>query len=87
MKTVLAAVLLVSLCVALMCIGILVKGRFPETEISRNEQLRRRGIRCYKEEDALLHAPKHKTRTACGGTMDESCEGCSFYESEKVTKE
>ena len=38
MDTFLAALIILAIGIAAMCIGIIVKGRFPETEVSRNAQ-------------------------------------------------
>ena len=83
MKTVLAAILLLLLCILGMCIGILVRGRFPETEVSKNTDMRRLGIQCMREEEEAIHGRKRPSKTACGGEAGEACAGCSFYETEK----
>ncbi|MCL1973589.1 MAG: hypothetical protein FWG54_02070 [Bacteroidetes bacterium] len=51
--TILISVFLLALCVLAMAISILLKkgGKFPETEIGRNPQMRKMGIRCAKEEE------------------------------------
>ena len=50
MRTLLAAILILAIAIARRCVGIIVKGRFPETEISRNENMRKMGIKCVNEE-------------------------------------
>lgn len=84
MKTLLAAILLLLLCILGMCIGIIVRGRFPETEVSKNPDMRRLGIKCMHEEEEAIHGRKRPSKTACGGEVSEACAGCSFYETEKL---
>ena len=81
MKTLLAAILVLAIAIALMCVGIIVKGRFPETEVSRNENMRKMGIRCAKEEEEELHGKgkRHGKETACPGNYNDGCIGCSLY--------
>ena len=67
-----------------MCIGIIVRGRFPETEVSKNADMRRLGIKCMHEEEEAIHGRKRPSKTACGGEVSEACAGCSFYETEKL---
>ena len=51
------------------------KGRdFPHYDVGSNEEMRRRGIRCYKDEDAALHRKK------CDGAYSEACKECKLYE-------
>ena len=84
MKTLLAAILLLLLCILGMCIGILVRGRFPETEVSKNTDMRRLGIKCMREEEDALHGRKRSSKTACCGEAGDACAGCSFYQPEKT---
>ncbi len=72
MRTLLAAILILAIAIALMCVGIIVKGRFPETEVSKNENMRKLGIKCMHEQEKELHR-------ACTGVRTEACEGCDFY--------
>ena len=54
----------------------LLRGRdFPHYDVGSNEAMRRRGIRCYKDEDAALHRKK------CGGNDPDACKDCKIYES------
>ena len=72
MKTILAAILILAVAVALMCVGIIFKGRFPQTEISENENMKKMGIKCMREQDEEIHR-------SCSGTYTDACEGCRFY--------
>lgn len=77
MKVFLAAVLFVGLCVALMAISMILKprtGRFPDYDIGSNEQMRRRGIKCFREEDEKYHR-----RGTCNGNLSDACKDCNYY--------
>lgn len=77
MKTLLAAILFLGICILAMCVGIIVKGRFPETEVSRNEEMRKRGIKCMHEleQEMQRNARKNADCTTCS----DSCQDCGFY--------
>ena len=81
MKTLLAAIFVLAIAVALMCVGIIVKGRFPETEVSRNEDMRRMGIKCFKEEEEerLRGKGKPEEGKKCSGNYSDACIGCGLY--------
>ncbi len=55
-KVLLAAVVFIGLCVVGLCFNILFRkgGKFPESDIGRNPELRKRGIRCVGEDEASL---------------------------------
>ena len=81
MKTLLAAILILSIAIALMCVGIIVKGRFPETEVSRNKDMRKLGIKWPNEQEKEMigtERQRQKSRS-CTGTYSDSCIGCGFY--------
>ena len=83
MRIFIAALVLVGLCVLGMSVGILLHRGFPKSDIDDNEELRKRGISCYKPEDARLQKEgRLGERFACDGTVSESCKGCSFFELE-----
>ena len=60
MKVFLAALLLVALCVVGLCFNIIFRkdGKFPETEIENNKDMRNRGIKCAKEDEIKLWGKK-----------------------------
>ena len=60
MKVFLAALLLVGLCVVGLCFNIIFRkdGKFPETEIEINREMRKRGIKCAKEDEIKLWGKK-----------------------------
>lgn len=43
--------LIVAVAVVLLSVGILLKGRFPNSHVSGNRALRRRGIHCAQQQD------------------------------------
>lgn len=91
MKTILAAIIFLGICIFGMCFNIIFrkKGKFPETEISRNENMRKMGIKCMKEqEDEMFGDSRQREKNAsCTGTYSDSCIGCGLYPYEKQSKE
>lgn len=84
MKVFLLAVILLAVGVAGMAVTILVRkdGKFPDGEISRNKELRKRGVICAKEEELKLWR-KRNPKVAASGKLPESCpeggcDGCAF---------
>ena len=69
----------VAACVALMSFNILRGKEFPETEVSRNKEMRKRGIRCAKEEEMRIWGPKRRrgSQTTCSPEDCSVCEGCN----------
>ncbi|MBO6173386.1 MAG: hypothetical protein J6N80_08505 [Bacteroidales bacterium] len=81
MKTLLAAILILAIAIALMCVGIIFKGKFPETEVSKNENMRRLGVKCmHEQEKELFGTERQRQRSkSCTGTYSDQCAGCGFY--------
>ena len=79
MKVFLAAVIFVGLAVLLLGVNIFFFRRpFPNGEISTNPEMRKRGIKCAKEEELeMLAAGKKK----CSGKYSDACKGCALYRS------
>ena len=69
----LVVLVLVGLCVLGLGVNILRGREFPKYDVGSNEEMRKRGIRCFKDEDAALHGK------ACPGKELESCKECSVY--------
>ena len=87
MKIFVAALVLVALCVLGMAVGVLFHKGFPKTDIDRNEEMRKRGIRCFKHEDESFHSKKTSAGSlSCDGNFSASCEGCAFFDLEKQNK-
>lgn len=75
MTTFFVSLVIVGLCVLGMCFNIIFrKKEFPKYDVGSNEEMRKRGIRCYKEEDAELH------RKHCSGNYSEACKDCNLRE-------
>lgn len=53
LKILLITIIIVAICVALLSVNILLKkgGRFPNTHVSGNKVLRRKGIGCVQSQD------------------------------------
>lgn len=82
MKTFLAAALFLGLGVFIMCFNIIFRNKeFPNSDVGSNEEMKKIGIRCYKEIDAELHRTASKKN--CSGNYSSACEGCNFYGTEK----
>ena len=62
MEIFIAALIFVALCVFGLCFNIIFRkdGKFPETEIENNIEMRKRGIKCAKEEEIKLWGKKDK---------------------------
>lgn len=74
MKTFLVALVIVGLGVFGMCFNIIFRHKeFPKYDVGSNEEMRKRGIRCFKDEDAALHG-KH-----CSGEYSDACKECNLY--------
>ena len=77
-----AALVLVGLCVIGLCFNIIFRknGHFPETEISSNREMRKRGIICAKEEELRLWGRKNgKEHPTCSDLGCSDCSSCSLY--------
>lgn len=86
MRIFVAALILIGICVLAMSVGILAGRGFPKTDVDANEELRKRGITCYKHEDASLQAEGRKgvkAAPSCNGTYSDACKGCSLFNLEK----
>ena len=77
MEILLASLILIALCVFGLCFNIIFRqdGKFPETEIENNVEMRKRGIKCAKEEEIKLWGKKdsHGNPVACD---DNGCGSC-----------
>ncbi len=76
MTTFLAAAIVLGLGILGMCVFLLKKGgEFPKYDVGSNPEMQKRGIRCFKDEDAELHG-----RTAeCDGNYSDACKDCGLY--------
>ena len=76
MELLVAALVLIGLCVFGLCFNIIFRkdGKFPETEIENNIQMRKRGIKCAKEDEMKMwgrKGPDGKPECSDGG-----CSSC-----------
>ena len=86
MKTFLAALIFVGLAVLLLGVNIFFFHRpFPDGEISTNPEMRKRGIKCAKQEELeMLSAQRGKGKPEhCTGEFTDACRSCALYEFEK----
>lgn len=51
LDTLLITVLIVAICIALLSIGIILKRKFPNTHVSGNKALRKKGVGCVQSQD------------------------------------
>ena len=79
MKVFLAAVIFVGIAVIGLGVNIFFRGKpFPDGEISTNPEMRKRGIKCAKEEELeMLRARKGKS--VCDGNYSDACASCGLY--------
>ena len=82
MKTLLSAILFVGLAVLLLGVNIFFFHRpFPDGEISTNPEMRKRGIKCAKEEELEMLAAQ-KGKKVCSGEYSDACASCSLFTKE-----
>ena len=75
-------IIIVGLCVFGLSINIIFKkdGKFPETEVGHNKEMRKRGIICAKEEELRLWGRKNgKGHPTCSDLGCSDCSSCSLY--------
>ena len=79
MKTLLAASLFVGLAVLLLGVNIFFFRRpFPDGEISTNPEMRKRGIKCARQEELELLAAS-KGKKLCAGDGSAACSSCQLF--------
>ena len=84
MRTFLAALIFVGLAVLLLGVNIFFFRRpFPNGEISTNPEMRKRGIKCAKEEELEMLAARKGKPQHCNGEYTDACRSCALYELEK----
>ena len=78
MKTLLAAIVFVGLAVILLGVNIFFfKRPFPDGEISTNPEMRKRGIKCAKQEELEMLAAQ-QGKKLCDGNVSDACASCSL---------
>ena len=75
--TVIVAAAVLLLAVFAMSFNIVFRKKdFPNYDVGTNEEMRKLGIRCYKDVDAELHNPERH----CSGNFSDACIDCKLYE-------
>ena len=78
MKTLVAAIIFVGIAVLLLGVNIFFFHRpFPDGEISTNPEMRKRGIKCAKQEELELLAAQ-KGKKVCSGEYSDACKSCAL---------
>ncbi|MDR1672715.1 MAG: hypothetical protein LBS09_04540 [Bacteroidales bacterium] len=72
----LIVVVIVALSFAGLGIGIWVKGKFPDTHVEHNPEMKKLGITCAKNEDLFCRAPKGVCAKADTANDAEYCRNC-----------
>lgn len=77
MKLILFTIFIVGLCVIGLCFNIIFRkdGKFPETEIENNREMRKRGIQCAKMEEKKLWGKKNRKNS---GECSSDCGSCGL---------
>ena len=87
MKVFLAALVLIGLGVFGMCFNIIFRkdGQFPQTDVGANENMRRMGIRCMREEDDERFSSRGDKDSGahCSGVYSDSCASCGLSPGKK----
>lgn len=74
MKVFLVTLAVVAICIFGLCFNIIFRGKeFPKYDVGSNEEMKKIGIRCFKEVDAELHSKP------CSGGTSEACKECGLY--------
>ncbi len=82
MKVFLAVLIIVGFCFVGLGFNIIFRknGKFPETEISRNKDMKKLGIKCVKEEEMqMLRKKSGKKDFRCEDLGCGSCSGCDLH--------
>ncbi len=74
--TVIAAAVVLGLGVLGMCFNVIFRRKdFPQFDVGSNEEMKKRGIRCFKDEDAAAQG-----LTCTSPRSDGACKDCKLYE-------
>lgn len=77
------AIVMVALLVLGLSITLIRKGRYMQSEVGENDEMKKRGLKCasdeFRREEAELTGTECDTLTSCGG----SCGTCSDKSTEK----
>ena len=82
MKVFLAALVFVGLAVLLLGVNIFFFHRpFPDGEISTNPEMKKRGIKCAKQEELEMLA-RRQEKKICDGNYSDACASCGLFRKE-----
>ena len=51
LETIYFTAAIIAICVFFLCIGIIIKGKFPSMHVSGNKEMQKRGIGCVQSQD------------------------------------
>lgn len=80
MQLIIISLIVVGIAVFLLSFNIIFRkdGKFPETEIGHNKEMRRRGLMCAKSEEKILwhkNNPRFNSESSQGGCCSSCCCG------------
>lgn len=80
MEVFIATLVLVAICFVGLGFNIIFRknGKFPETEISNNKEMKKLGIKCAKEDEMKMWGDQ-KHRPDCDELGCSSCTGCDLH--------
>ncbi len=83
MEVVIAAIIFVGISVFLLSFNIIFRkgGKFPDTEVGHNKEMRKRGLRCAKDDERRLWQKKKRLTGSGCHTIEcepDGCSSCSF---------
>jgi len=62
----LIVIILIAIAFVCFAVGVMVKGKFPDTHVGHNAEMKKLGVTCAKHDDAFCQ----------GRSKLESCQGC-----------
>jgi hypothetical protein len=77
MQLIFITIAFIALCVFLLSFNIIFRknGKFPDTEIGNNKEMRKKGLMCAKSEEKILWSKKGIPTAA--SNLQEGCSSCS----------
>ncbi len=88
MKVFLAALIMIGIGVFGMCFNIIFRknGQFPQSDVGANENMRKLGIRCMREEDDERFSRKKSegSGATCSGVYSDACTGCGLRKEDQL---
>jgi flagellar basal body-associated protein FliL len=77
---IIVVICIILVCFAAMSISIWIKkdGKFPETEVSRNKNMKKLGIKCIRQEEIEQANKSRKQKINC-----DDCDGCFLKDIKK----